>query len=176
MEDIYTWDIFFFFFPHYTWDYYQHSGWLNQNKVKRCDGRAWMVDHGWSSSGIGKKKAAYPPSLWCSSPGTAVHPRAIKRRADFNVKIPNWFWWIIVKKIGFKEASGHISGSASFVPMLVWHPHSWGQLHNSVVPCVAGYWAQQNMLWARASSSRATMLNLSIGFLYSNLSHYRGMQ
>lgn len=65
-----------------------------------------------------------PASLWCSSPGTAVHLRAIKRRAEFNVKTPNWFCWVIVKKFGFKETSGHVSGSALFVPVLGWHPHS----------------------------------------------------
>lgn len=130
-----------------------------------------MVEHEWSSSGIGKKGSlsSYPLVL-------LSRHCAIKRRADFNVKTPNRFCWVIVKKFGFKEASGHVSGSARFVPVLVWHLHSSGQLRASVVPCVAGHWAQENMLWARASSSGASTLHLSLGFLYSNLSHHRGMQ
>lgn len=71
-----------------------------------------------------EKTTSYTASLWCSSPGAAMQLHAFKRRAEFNVKTPKWFSWVIVKKFCFKEASGHISGSALFVPGLLWHPHS----------------------------------------------------
>jgi len=60
-------------------------------------GRAWKINL-WNR----RKRAAYPASLWCSSPGTAVHLHAIKRRAEFNIKTLNCFYMVTVKKFGFK--------------------------------------------------------------------------
>lgn len=65
--------------------------------MKRCGGAA-VIEHGWSSSGIGKKKAAYAASLWCFSLGTAMHLHDIERRAQFNDMKPDLFGCVIAKK------------------------------------------------------------------------------